>query len=74
MNGMMSGGSRGHAEARPASVNGEMKRARAEARIARLQAKLERQRARDATEDQIEETERSIRHYQAVLVMLETGE
>lgn len=58
--------------ARPLTINGRATRERCEGRIARLQAKLARQHENGADDDAIEETERSIRHYQARLMLLET--
>jgi hypothetical protein len=58
--------------ARPLTINGSVSRERCEGRIARLREKLARQLDSNADDDAIEETERSIRHYQARLTMLET--
>lgn len=58
--------------ARPLTINGRVTRERCEGRIARLKAKLKRQLERDADDDAIEETQRSIRHYEARLTLLET--
>jgi hypothetical protein len=58
--------------ARPLTINGRVTRERCEGRIARLRAKLARQHENGADDDAIEETERSIRHYEARLTLLET--
>lgn len=56
----------------PAAINGRITRERCEGRIARLKAKLARQLERGADDDALEETQRSIRHYEARLTLLET--
>lgn len=61
-------------KALPAAVNVGISLERAQKRIADLTAKLERQLGRDdVTPEMIDETQTSIRRYQAIATLYETG-